>query len=96
MKRKRAGTASRGTRQDTMPSRGRSAVRTPPPPAGPQQYSAVTSRAVAACVGVEDAYCELNVLQPRIYADWTLCLSEPCEQIYPCFFAALPPTCEIR
>src|SRR5262245_13437031 len=46
-KRNVAGTRARGTRHDAECSRGVRAVRTPPPPAGPQVYSAVTSRNTA-------------------------------------------------
>src|SRR5262249_52478270 len=46
-KRNVAGTRSRGTRHEAEWSRGVTAVRIPPPPAGPQVYSAVTSRSAA-------------------------------------------------
>src|SRR3546814_6149702 len=44
MKHQLAGARSRGMLLDTLFRRGRSDVLTPPPPAGPQVYSAVTSR----------------------------------------------------
>src|SRR5262245_43556610 len=46
-KRNVAGTRSRGTRHEAEWSRWLVAGRTPPPPAGPQVYSAVTSRSTA-------------------------------------------------
>src|SRR3546814_15798668 len=47
-----AGAKSRGMALDRLLRRGRSAVRTPPPPAGPQVYSAVDRKSVVSGTSV--------------------------------------------